>query len=252
MTAAENYLGYTRINKGEVYPDHMNFTEIPVVGMKTQYDCHSFIPDSASTATAFGTVIKTQTDTIGLSGDFTKSADSVAEKAKRAGKAGGIVSSVTLNHATPAAFYANKESRNSYYDIGLQMAETDFDYFAGGSLKHRTEENEDQKDLYTIMEEKAYTIADTKEKAKAISKDSEKVYLVAEDLQDDGAITYKIDQKKGQQDLNDIVKKGIEVMKDDPEGFFMMAESAKIDWAEHANDDAATTVEEVIGFQDSI
>lgn len=198
MTASENYLGYTRTNKGEVYPDRMNFTEIPVVGMKTQYNCHSFIPDSASTATAFGTGIKTQTDTIGLSGDFTKSADSVAEKAKRAGKAGGIVSSVTLNHATPAAFYANKESRNSYYDIGLQMAETDFDYFAGGSLKHRTGENEDQKDL------------------------------------------------------NDIVKKGIEVVKDDPEGFFMMAESAKIDWAEHANDDATTTVEEVIGFQDSI
>ncbi|MGV3162167.1 alkaline phosphatase [Streptococcus hyovaginalis] len=251
VTAAENYLGYTKTNKGEVYPDRMNFTEMPVVGMKTQYDCHSFIPDSASTATAFGTGIKTQTDTIGLSGDFTKSADSVAEKAKRAGKAVGIVSSVTLNHATPAAFYANEESRNSYYDIGLQMAETDFDYFAGGSLKHRTGENEDQKDLYTVMEEKGYTIADTKEEAKAINKDSEKVYLVAEDLQDDGAMTYKIDQKKGQQDLNDMVRKGIEVMEDDPEGFFMMAESGKIDWAEHAND-AATTVEEVIGFQDSI
>lgn len=221
VTAAENYLGYTRTNKEEVYPDRMNFTEMPVVGMKTQYDCHSFIPDSASTATAFGTGIKTQTDTIGLSGDFTKSADSVAEKAKRAGKAVGIVSSVTLNHATPAAFYANEESRNSYYDIGLQMAETDFDYFAGGSLKHRTGENEDQKDLYTVMEEKGYTIADTKEEAKAINKNSEKVYLVAEDLQDD------------------------------PEGFFMMAESGKIDWAEHAND-AATTIEEVIGFQDSI
>lgn len=153
-TASENYLGYTRTNKGEVYPDHMNFTEMPVVGMKTQYDCHSFIPDSDSTATAFGTGIKTQIDTIGLSGDFTKSADSVAEKAKRAGKVVGIVSSVTLNHATPAAFYANEEARNSYYDIGLQMTETDFDYFAGGSLKHRTGENEDQKDLYTVMEEK--------------------------------------------------------------------------------------------------
>lgn len=40
-------------------------------------------------------------------------------------------------------------------------------------------------------------------------------------------------------------------MEDDPEGFFMMAESGKIDWAEHAND-VATTVEEVISFQDSI
>ncbi len=104
VTAAENYLGYTQTNKGEIYPDRMNFTEMPVVGMKTQFDCHSFIPDSASTATAFGTGIKTQTDTVGLSGDFSQSADSVAEKAKRAGKSVGIISSVTLNHATPAAF----------------------------------------------------------------------------------------------------------------------------------------------------
>lgn len=251
VTAAENYLGYTKTNKGEVYPDRMNFTEMPVIGLKTQYDCHSFIPDSASTATAFATGIKTQTDTVGLSGDFTKSADSIAEKAKRAGKAVGILSSVTLNHATPAGFYANEESRNSYYDIGLQMAETNFDYFAGGSLKHRTGENEDQKDLYKVLEEKGYTIADTKAKAKKINAKSKKVYLVAEDLQDDGAMTYKIDQKKGDQDLNDMVKKGIEVMEDDPQGFFMMAESGKIDWAEHAND-AATTVNEVIGFQDSI
>ncbi len=58
VTAAENYLGYTQTNKGEIYPDRMNFTEMPVVGMKTQFDCHSFIPDSASTATAFGTGIK--------------------------------------------------------------------------------------------------------------------------------------------------------------------------------------------------
>lgn len=251
VTAAENYLGITKTNKGEVYPDRMNFTDMPVIGLKTQYDCHSFIPDSASTATAFGNGIKTQTDTLGLSGDFSKSSDSIAEKAKRSGKSVGILSSVTLNHATPAAFYANEESRDSYYNIGRQMAKTNFDYFAGGSLKDRTGENEDQKDLYKILKENGYTIADTKKKAEKINADSKKVYLVAEDLQDDGAMTYKIDQKKGDQDLNDMVKKGIEVMEDDPEGFFMMAESGKIDWSEHAND-AATTVNEVIGFQDSI
>lgn len=251
VTAAENYLGYTQTNKGEIYPDRMNFTEMPVVGMKTQFDCHSFIPDSASTATAFGTGIKTQTDTVGLSGDFSQSADSVAEKAKRAGKAVGIISSVTLNHATPAAFYANVESRNSYYDIGLQMAETDFDFFGGGSLKHRTGKEKDQKDLYTILEERGYTIADTKQEAEQITADSKKVYMVAEDLQDDGAMTYAIDQNSDSQTLKDVVDKGIEVLSNNPEGFFMMAESGKIDWAEHAND-GVTTMEEVIQFQEAI
>lgn len=190
VTAAEDYLGYTQTNKGEVYPDRMNFTEMPVVGLKTQYDCSSFIPDSAATATAFATGIKTQSKVIGLTGDLEKSADSVAEKAKRAGKAVGIVTNVTLNHATPAAFYANVESRKSYYDIGLQMAESGFDYFAGGSLGQRTGKDEDQKDLYEVME-------------------------------------------------------------DDPEGFFMMVEGGKVDWAEHAND-GLTAIHEVLGFEESI
>ena len=251
VTAAENYLGFTKNNKGLIYPDRMNFTEMPVVGLKTQYDCHSFIPDSASTATAFAGGIKTQTDTVGLSGDFEQSSDTVAEKAKRAGKSVGIISTVTLNHATPAAFYANVESRKSYYDIGLQMAETNFDYFAGGSLKERTGKDEDQEDLYDIMEENGYTIADTKAEAAKVTADSEKVYIVSEKIQDDGAMPYSIDQEEGDQTLNDMVKKGIEVMEDDPEGFFMIAEAGKIDWAEHAND-AVATMNEIYALQESV
>ena len=251
VTAAENYLGFTKNNKGLIYPDRMNFTEMPVVGLKTQYDCHSFIPDSASTATAFAGGIKTQTDTVGLSGDFEQSSDTVAEKAKRAGKSVGIISTVTLNHATPAAFYANVESRKSYYDIGLQMAETNFDYFAGGSLKERTGKDEDQEDLYDIMEENGYTIADTKAEAAKVTADSEKVYIVSEKIQDDGAMPYSIDQEEGDQTLNDMVKKGIEVMEDDPEGFFMMAEAGKIDWAEHVND-GVSTMNEIYALQESV
>lgn len=251
VTAAEDYLGYTQTNKGEVYPDRMNFTEMPVVGLKTQYDCSSFIPDSAATTTAFATGIKTQSKVIGLTGDLEKSADSVAEKAKRAGKAVGIVTNVTLNHATPAAFYANVESRKSYYDIGLQMAESGFDYFAGGSLGQRTGKDEDQKDLYEVMEENGYTIADTKEKAEKINADSEKVYLVSERLQDSDSMPYTIDQEEGDQTLSDMVAKGIEVMEDDPEGFFMMVEGGKVDWAEHAND-GLTAIHEVLGFEESI
>lgn len=221
VTAAENYLGYTKTNKGEVYPTRMNFTEMPVIGLKSQYDCHSFIPDSASTATAFASGIKTQTNTVGLSGDFEKSSDSVAEKAKRAGKSVGILTTVTLNHATPAAFYANEESRSSYYDIGLQMADSNFDFFAGGSLKDRTGKEKNQKDLYDVMKEKGYNVVETKAEAEKVDAKAKKTYIVSEELQDD------------------------------PEGFFMMAESGKIDWAEHAND-GATTVNEVIGFQKSI
>lgn len=122
---------------------------------------------------------------------------------------------------TPAAFYANEESRSSYYDIGLQMADSNFDFFAGGSLKDRTGKEKNQKDLYDVMKEKGYNVVETKAEAEKVDAKAKKTYIVSEELQDD------------------------------PEGFFMMAESGKIDWAEHAND-GATTVNEVIGFQKSI
>ena len=101
------------------------------------------------------------------------------------------------------------------------------------------------------MEENGYTIADTKAEAEKITADSEKVYIVSEKIQDDGAMPYSIDQEEGNQTLNDMVNKGIEVMEDDPEGFFMMAEAGKIDWAEHAND-AVATMNEIYALQESV
>ncbi|WP_235991541.1 alkaline phosphatase [Facklamia lactis] len=255
VSAAEYYLGPDNGDEGngvaEAQP--LNFSQFPVIGLQNPTDADHYVPDSAATATAFGTGTKINSNVIGLTPDMTTQSKSVAEKAQEDGKAIGIISTVTLNHATPAAFYANVEHRNNYYDIGTQMAASNFDYFAGGSLGDRTGEEEDQKDLYEVLEEAGYTVADTKEEFDAISADSEKVYAPAEDLSlaDESSMKYAIDREEGEQTLADMVAKGIEVMGDKEEGFFMMTESGKIDWSEHAND-AATTVKEVIDFQDAI
>ena len=68
----------------------------------------------------------------------------------------GIVTTVTINHATPAAYYAHIPSRNDYYEIALQMADSGFDYFGGGTINQPTGKNKDQKDAYKVMEEKDY------------------------------------------------------------------------------------------------
>ncbi len=48
----------------------------------------------------------------------------------------GVISSVSLDHATPAAFYAKAESRNLYYDIAVQgLTGTTLDLLAGGGFK---------------------------------------------------------------------------------------------------------------------
>ncbi len=48
----------------------------------------------------------------------------------------GIVSSVSIDHATPACFYAHQPDRNMYYNISLDLSKSGFDYFAGGGFKH--------------------------------------------------------------------------------------------------------------------
>lgn len=254
VSAAEYYLGPDNGNDGngtaEAQP--LNFSQFPVIGLQNPTDADHYVPDSAATATAFGNGVKIDSNVIGLTPGFTEQTESVAEKAKNEGKAVGILSTVTLNHATPAAFYSNVEHRNNYYEIGEQMAKSGFDYFAGGSLGGRTGDNDDQTDLYEVMEENGYTVADTMEEIEAITAETGPVYAPTPDDQlAGGAMKYALDAEEGDITLADHVAKGIEVLSANENGFFMMTESGKIDWAEHAND-AAATINEVIDFQNAI
>ena len=255
VSAAEYFLGPDNGDegKGQAQAQPLNFSQFPVIGLQNPTDADHYVPDSAATATAFGNGVKIDSNVIGLTPGYTEQTESVAEKAKNDGKAVGILSTVTLNHATPSAFYANVEHRNNYYEIGEQMALSNFDYFAGGSLGRRTGDNEDQKDLYEVLKENGYTVAESKEDFEAITAETGKVYAPSEVMSDaDGSsMKYAIDQKEGEQTLADMVAKGIDVLSTNENGFFMMTESGKIDWAEHAND-AATTVKEVIDFQNAI
>lgn len=255
VSAAEYYLGPDNGNDGNgiAQAQALNFSQFPVIGLQNPTDADHYVPDSAATATAFGNGIKIDSNVIGLTPGFTHQTESIAEKAQADGKAVGILSTVTLNHATPAAFYSNVEHRNNYYEIGEQMALSNFDYFAGGSLGRRKGNEGDQKDLYEVLEENGYTVAETREEFDAITAESGKVYAPAATLSvaDGSSMKYAMDRDEGEQSFADMVSKGIEVLSSNEEGFFMMAESGKIDWSEHAND-AAAVIKEVIDFQDAI
>ena len=47
----------------------------------------------------------------------------------------GIMSSVPINHATPASFYAHSNDRGDYYNISVQIPSTGFDFFGGPGTK---------------------------------------------------------------------------------------------------------------------
>lgn len=248
VNAAQIYTG----NKDKVEIKPLEFYKFPTVGLVNTEDSTSFCPDSASTATAISSGAKTQSGVIGKTSDLQKNVTTVAEKMKAQGKKIGIISTVTLNHATPAAFYANVTSRKQYYEIGKQMAASGFDYFAGGSLEHRTgdDKNKKEKDLYDILRANGYTVTETKKDFEKINKNTGKVFAVTERIQDSGSMPYTLDQKKGDMTLRDTVRKAIEVL-DNEKGFFIMAEAGKVDWACHAND-AFSSIHEVLALDDAV
>ena len=110
-------------NDGAVVASPMNFMGFPHTGSVTTYDSTSFCPDSASTATSIATGYKTQSGTINMDPETLSTPyETIAEKlhSQKEWKI-GVISTVNMNHATPAAFYAHQASRNSYYEIGEEL-----------------------------------------------------------------------------------------------------------------------------------
>ena len=90
----------------------------------------------------------------------------------------------------------------------------------------------------------------TQAEAEQVSADDGKVLIVTENLADSDSLDYEIDRKDDVWALSDYVAKGIEVL-DNENGFFMMCEGGKIDWACHAND-AGATVTDTLALADSV
>ena len=224
---------------------------LEVTGSAQTYDSTSFAPDSASTATSIATGHKTWSGSINVSEDFSKEYETIAEKLKaQKNYKIGILSSVNLNHATPAAFYAHQASRNSYYEIGLELIDSGFDYFAGGGLKKTTGSDGDQTDLYELAEEAGYKVVKTQVEAEALTAEDGKAIVIDEHLADSDAMAYEVDRSADEWALADYVEKGIEVLEND-NGFFMMVEGGKIDWACHAND-AVSTISDTIALDNAV
>lgn len=256
IQAASDYLGAmaqpedSKILTGNKY---LNFMKFPVAGSAVTYDSTSFCPDSASTATSLATGNKTYSGTINMDETMKISYETITEKLKKQlGYKIGIISTVNLNHATPAAYYAHQASRSKYYSIGVEMVNSGFDYFAGGGLLNVNgdDKTKPQTNLYDLARSKGYKVINTQSEAAKLTGSGGKAIIIGETLADSDSLSYANDAKTGEWQLKDYVKKGIEVL-DNKKGFFMMIEGGKIDWACHAND-AASTIADTIAMDDAV
>lgn len=240
--AAELYLA--AITKSGARPEEARLlmNTFPAQGMNTTYDLTSVIPDSASAATAIATGFKTSSGTINLDPTHTIRYQTIAELAKSKGWKVGVISSVSLDHATPAAFYGHQPSRNNMYELCMELVNSGFDYFAGGQmLKPR---KEGQPDAIETAKANGYKVVTNRADFEKLASGVGKVIAMSAAVDKDGAMYYEIDRPYAREyvPLAEYVKKGIELLYN-PVGFIMAVEGGKIDWACHANDAAASILD---------
>ena len=248
INAAEVFSTARRSSDIEI--SRLRFTQFPVAGLTTTHDAGTFITDSASAGTAIAAGRKTLSGVINMDPGRTQRFKNIAQYASEAGRKVGLVTTVTLNHATPASFYGSVPSRGDLYDLGVQLANSSIDYIAGGALAQRRGRNGDQRDAIEIAVSNGFTYVDTRAGFDALRPGAGRVIKVNEVLQDSESMPYEIDRRSGDLSLADLTRKGIELL-DNPNGFFMMIESGKIDWAGHAND-AGANIHDMLAFDAAI
>ena len=250
VNTTEMYLGE---QDGRIGIAPLTFASFPVAGMATTFSATNSITDSAAGGTALATGSKTYNGAIGVNTDK-ETLTSVAEQAKRSGKKVGVTTSVSVDHATPASFYAHQPDRNMYYEIAQDMLKAGFDFYAGGGfLKPATTfDGKDAPSIFPQIEEAGYTLARGVDEYEAKCADAEKMVLIQKEGADPSCLPYAIDRREGDLTLKQITESAIDFLtKDNNKGFFLMVEGGKIDWACH-NNDAGTVVREVLDLDEAV
>lgn len=212
-----------------------------LVGQQSTYadDPEENITDSASSATAMSSGIKTYNAAIAVDNDKSE-VKTVLESAKEKGKATGLVATSEITHATPASFGAHDESRSNmneiaedYYDE-LINGQHKVDVLLGGGTDLF---DRDDRNLIEEFENDGYSFVSSKEE---LNKDDNEQVL---GLFAPRGLPKMIDRPEKVPSLEDMTNSAIERLNKDKDGFFLMVEGSQIDWSGHDNDIVAAMSE---------
>ena len=253
VNAAETYLAAI---EGRIGISELCFSSFPYSAFVNTHSATNGVTDSAAAGTALACGHKTANGTVGMLADLTTPVSNIAEWAREAGAAVGIATSVSIDHATPAAFYAHGPYRKKTYDIGQQLVNSGNDFYGGSDFVSPDNPQAGGPDLYQQAEEKGYVIAHGHEDYQKKAQNADRMILLQTEEANRKyryAVPYAIDRKKGDMTLADITRAAIHFLtkrQKEKNGFFIMAEGGKIDWACHAND--LCFIKEVIDMDNAV
>ncbi|MEE0869552.1 MAG: alkaline phosphatase, partial [Ruminococcus sp.] len=174
--------------------------------------------DSAASATAISTGVKTLNGYVGLDSKGEK-LETICEYAQSLDMETGLVARQVVSHATPAGMVAHNSSRDNYQQILREMVRSDVNVlFGGGSQYYKN------KKVKNTVDECGYKYISSEEELNALNKDDDKVL---------GMFAY---DNMGAADMSPSLKKMTSKaldMLDNDKGFFLMVEGSNIDSYEH-------------------
>ena len=222
-----------------------NYARFKHIGLIKTSSSREDITDSAAGATAFASGIKTFNGAVGVADDSTKVKTLVEIVSPQHIKT-GVISTSSIQHATPASFYAHSINRGRYEDISLDLVASDVDFFAGGGTRFLNQ-RKDGKDLLAELKAKGFGIDTTAlSDFAAINQYSKMGYVLAEEHME------PVTEGRGDF-LSNATELGIQFLTKDVahSNFFMMVEGSQVDWGGHAND-TDYLISELIDFDDAI
>lgn len=235
MGLAQIHAGLTA-NKG-----NLNILQFKNIGFSRTQSASHYVTDSGAGGTALSTGNKTFNGAIGVKTDSLPG-KTILEYAELKGLATGLVSTSAITHATPASFIAHNINRNNYDEIALDFMKTDIDVFIGGGRDNFVQ-RKDKKDLVADLRERNYNVIYSADSI-SLFHSGKLAALTAPDHNP------TIHQGRGEY-LKNATLTAIDILDDNPKGFFLMVEGSLIDFGSHSND-AVMVTEEVIDFDKAV
>jgi alkaline phosphatase len=199
---------------------------LPHQGQVTTYSASPSVTDSAAAATAMATGFKVNNGVVSVAdpGDGSE-LETLLEYFKALGKSTGLVTTTYVTHATPACFGAHESSRYNYSAIADDyLDQTRPDVIFGGGANGMS---------VSDAQNAGYTVATDAEEMLALN--TETADMVSGQF-GSGALPYELDGLGDLPHLSEMTEIALQILDNDPDGFFLMVEGGLIDWAAHAND----------------
>lgn len=247
-----NHVVGTQMYNAAVQGQHgladLNFTTFPYKGYVQTYSASALVTDSAAAGTALATGVKANNGSLGVDAQ-NRPVMSVARILKEHGYGAGVVTTVGVNHATPAAFYANMVKRSKHSEIFDQLLEGRVHFAAGGDILVTDGDRENAQQLVDKARKAGWSVYLGDECKDRVGK-AEKTLCIGGRL-GSHELEYAIDNR-GEISLEDLTASAIKNLSTyHPDAFFLMIEGGSIDHSAHGND-AATTFHEINDMDKSV